>query len=103
MKVLTIIALLLSVLGCASLTLKGQMVDVVYNRSSIKNCKFKGLVQGYSGWGGIAASGTGRTHALISLRNKVADLGGNVLYVPHISDGSHILGVSLDGKAYFCN
>ena len=93
------------------------MVNIVSNRSEIKDCEFKGLVKSYSGWGGIAVSGTGRRNAISSLRKKnaklrknaisslrkkAAELGGNVLYIQHLSSGSHPLGVVMDGKAYLC-
>ena len=97
-----LLALFFGLSNCTTLTLEGQMVDIVSDRKSIKSCKFKGLVKSYSGWGGIAASGTGRRNVIVDLRNQTANLGGNVLYLRHLSSGSHITGVSMDGKAYLC-
>ena len=90
----------LAVAGCStSLSARGSMIRDASD-ASVAPCKFVGRVQGSSGWGGAAASETGKHNAMNDAREKAADLGAtHVVWRSARADGG---GGMADGEAYRC-
>ncbi len=88
--------------GCATmLTTKGALVRVTNYFEDIKNCKHLGQITSSSGWGGFAATGIGFESAINELKNKTAEMGGNVVLIQTISNTMG--GTRMIGDAYLCH
>jgi len=87
--------------GCATiLTGKGALVRVTNQVDQVKDCKYLGQVTSSSSWGGFAATGIAFDNALNELKNKAAEMGGNVLLTQVISNTMG--GTRMLGDAYYC-
>ncbi len=87
--------------GCATtLSNKGALVRVTNQSEEVKNCKYLGQLTSSSSWGGFAATGVGFESAMNELKNKAAEMGGNVLLTQVISNTMG--GTRMIGDAYYC-
>lgn len=87
--------------GCATtLSNKGSLVRVTSQAEEVKDCKYLGQVTSSSSWGGFAATGLGFENAMNELKNKAAEMGGNVLLTQVISNTMG--GTRMIGDAYYC-
>src|SRR5262245_3328100 len=78
--------------ACVSITPGGEKVRTTTNPDVVRGCKYLGPVKTHgSGWrGGLAAENTEKT-----IRNKTAEMGGNVVFI--ITSGQQST-----GDAYLC-
>lgn len=90
----------IAVVGCASNNPNANMVRVTDNTEVVRSCKFVGNVRAASMFGGAI----GDERATTELQSKVADLGGNVLYLLTSKSGKSVAdGASATGEAYRCD
>ena len=73
-------------MGCATSVSKfGANVHVIFEPEFIRKrengCRYIKRIEAYSGWGGLAATGTGRRSAYAKLKNEAGRLGGNIVFV----------------------
>jgi hypothetical protein len=85
MKSIILIGALLIIAGCAAteLTTEGQRVRITNTEPGV-DCEFLGVVTGSQGsalTGGLTSNENMETGALNDLRNKAAELGGNLILI----------------------
>ncbi len=78
-------------------------IRIVYSDEAIKNCQKIEPVSATSGFGGIAAHSAGLYDVRRKMKNKTAELGGNVLRENNISSTFMMMGAKGDGIAYKCS
>jgi hypothetical protein len=66
----------------------------------VAGCKFLGMLQGSSGWGGAAASDVGAQNARNEVRDEAASLGATHVVWRSLSGG--LGGGRAEGEAYSC-
>jgi hypothetical protein len=87
--------------ACSSLTPAGQKVLITSNPDTVKGCRLLGQVKGSDHmWGGAAGQGAAEDNATTRLKNKTAEMGGNVVFLSRSSTG--FSGSSQLGEAYSC-
>jgi hypothetical protein len=102
MKVLVTL-LALSFTGCVttSLTPAGEAVRVTSNPEVVKQCKFVGEVFGRDRMnGGLAGQWAAEENANRRIRNRAAEMGGNVVLL--VTDSTGFSGSTKRGEAYKC-
>lgn len=84
MRRLGMFVLLVGATGCASVPSHQAALVREVTQDAVDGCEFLGAVKGISGWGGVAASGTGRNNAVVSAKEKAAALGAtHMVWVAH--------------------
>ncbi len=81
--------------ACITASPAAEKVRMTSNPEVVRGCKFLGNVRATSGWGGSAGTGIAGHNTDVTLREKTARLGGNVVYV--VESGIHA-----SGEAYLC-
>ncbi len=81
--------------GCISASSAAQAVRTTSNPEVVHGCTFLGNVRATSMHGGAAGSGIAAHNTDVTLREKAAKLGGNVVFV--VASGIHG-----SGEAYRC-
>jgi opacity protein-like surface antigen len=95
MKSLVAVLSLVALVGCISASAAAEKVRTTSNPEVVRGCTFLGNVRATSGWGGSGGTGIAGNNTDVTLREKTAKLGGNVVYV--VESGIHAA-----GEAYQC-
>lgn len=96
-----LVALTVIFTGCATrLSPTAKTVRVTSQIEIIEKCIYLGQVNASSIWGGYALTGLGFESAMNELKNKVAEMGGNVLLTQIVSNT--LGGTRMIGDAYKC-
>ena len=85
----------LALTACISASPAAEKVRTTSNPEVVRGCKFLGNVRATSGFGGSAGTGIAGHNTDVTLREKTAKLGGNVVFV--VESGIHA-----SGEAYLC-
>ncbi len=87
--------------GCmATLTQKAIRVRITKNPVYVQGCKYLGVVQSSSSFGGTMAKDLALHNATASLKNKAAQLGANILLMTSLANT--FWGTRMSGEAYLC-
>jgi hypothetical protein len=88
-------------ISCISTTPEGSKVRITTNPDVVRACKFLGEVRGTERmWGGTAGQGAAQDNAVNRLKNKTAEMGGNVVFLN--SATTNTSGSTQIGEAYRC-
>ena len=88
-------------IGCATLTAAGQKVRVTANSEVVRGCRYIGEVKGSERFfGGLSGQGIAEDNAVIRLKNRAAEMGGNVVLMTTATTNTS--GSSQRGEAYAC-
>jgi hypothetical protein len=93
-KVRAVSGLLLACWACASATPQGEKVRITSDPEAVQGCKFLGNVQ--------SNSALGTESEEITMKNKTAALGGNVLLISSFQAPTYGAGSLGVGEAYLC-
>ncbi len=86
--------------GCVSTTPEGAKVKTTRNSERVEGCDLIDDIESSSNWGGFAATGAAHDNALAELKNKAAEIGGNIILFSNVSNTMG--GTRMSGEVYKC-